>query len=91
MSVLSSTLHTCVFSRTESGRLAVFDPGTSLSDSQWRLLLMVNGETPFADLVDLVPAIDRADVVGPLLYDGLIEPLAHEGFLPERPYMWRFM
>lgn len=89
MNVLSNTLHACVFSRTASGRRAVIDPMTTLSDPQWRLLLMVNGETPFADLVDLAPAIEHADVVGPLLYEGLIEPLEREAVINGRPQVWR--
>lgn len=89
MTLLNSTLHDCVFTRTQDGRRAVVDPCTSLSDDQWRLLLMVNGETPFARLVDLAPEIDRPEVVGPLLYDGLIEPLQVEEPAQERPYAWR--
>lgn len=89
MSILINTLHACVFTRTESGRRVVFDAGAALSPEQRRLLLMVNGETPFADLADLAPAIDDADVVGPLLYGGLIEPLEREARIHNRPHAWR--
>lgn len=89
MTLLNSTLRTCVFARTESGRRAVVDPCTALTEEQWRLLLMVNGETPFADLVELAPAIDEAEVVAPLLHEGLIEPLDVKDEPKDRPHAWR--
>ncbi len=89
MTEAHSSIHACVFARTDSGRQALFDIGAELSQAQRRLLLMVNGETPFAALARLAPGVDQTEVVERLLDDGLITP-AERSVLPHgRPRSWR--
>ena len=76
---MDSLLHDTVFERTDQGRLAVLKQNSGLNPQEQRLLLMMTGYTPLADLLvlldDSVPQEAVAEVVDELLHRQLIRPV----------------
>jgi hypothetical protein len=67
-----SPIDRAVFKRTLAGQCMALQLSSALTAEQRRLLLMINGETPFADLQALVPHIDGPRVILDLITEGLI-------------------
>ncbi len=61
-----------VLCRTNAGSREAVTEVANLSDAERRLLLIVNGHTPLADLLTRLPASDATQVVHKLLDHGLI-------------------
>lgn len=75
---MDNRLQDTVFERTEQGRVAVLKPDNGLDRAQQRLLLMMTGYTPLADLLALLDegvSLEVAnEVVDELLHRQLIRP-----------------
>lgn len=67
-----SSIDRAIFKRTLAGQRMAIQLSPALTADQRRLLLMINGETPFAGLQALVPNIDGPRVILDLVTAGLI-------------------
>lgn len=76
---MDDRLHDTVFERTDEGRVAVLKPDSGLSRQEQRLLLMMTGYTPLANLLALldedVPLEAATGAVDELLQRQLIRPV----------------
>lgn len=76
---MDNSLQDTVFERTDQGRVAALKPDNGLNREQQRLLLMMTGYTPLADLLALldegVSEETANGVVDELLHRQLIRPV----------------
>ena len=61
-----------ILCRTHAGSREAVMEGANLSDAERRLLLLVNGHTPLANLLTRLPGRDAAQVAHSLVDRGLI-------------------
>ncbi|HIV71118.1 MAG TPA: hypothetical protein H9903_09320 [Candidatus Aquabacterium excrementipullorum] len=76
---MDTSLHDTVFERTDQGRVTALRQDNGLNREAQRLLLMMTGYTPLADLLALLDegvSMDAAhEVVDELLHRQLIRPV----------------
>jgi hypothetical protein len=85
MQSLPATPPESVFERTPAGQREALDDRLGLSAADRRILLLVNGFTPFSDLAARMPDVSNAGSrVLELMEDGLIAQVEvdHPAYLP---------